>query len=92
MEESRSVCSTRESSSIGSDSTDIFLPSELLNSSQANLPSELPQAPEAVSFYIGQQFSKFKDLEQHLKLHEEQQFVKLWPRFWCRDSRTIEAA
>ena len=43
-----------------------------LNSSQANLSSELSQSPEAVSFYADQQFSKFEDLEQHLKLYEEQ--------------------
>ena len=66
-EQLHSVRSTRESSGIGR-------PLPELNSSQANLPSELSQASEAISFYIGQQFSKFEDLEQHLKLYEEQQF------------------
>lgn len=84
LEESRSVRSNRESSS---DCCDNFCPLQL-NSSQANLPSELPREPKSVSFYVGQQFSKFKDLEQHLKLYEEQQFIK----FRRRDSRTIEVA
>ena len=85
MEGSRSVRSTRENSGSGSDSCDNFCPLPESNSSQTN---ESLQEPKSLSFYVGQQFSKFEDLEQHLKVYEQQQFVK----FWRRDSRTIEAA
>ena len=71
-----------------SHSSDNLCPLADLNSLQRDLSRELSQCAEAVSFHVGQQFSKFEDLEQHLKLYEEQQFVK----FWRRDSRTIEAA
>ena len=42
----------------------------------------------APSFFVGQQFQMFEELERHLKLHEGHNFVQ----FWRRDSRTIEAA
>lgn len=40
------------------------------------------------SFTVGQQFRSFEDLQSHLKLYESQHFVQ----FWCRDSRTVQAA
>ena len=42
----------------------------------------------APSFFVGQQFSSFEELEQQLKLYKAHNFVQ----FWRRDSRTIEAA
>ena len=41
-----------------------------------------------VSFYIGQRFQLFDDLHSHIKRYEAQHFVQ----FWCRDSRTVQAA
>ena len=87
LKESSSSHSIREGSS-SSDSCEDSCSLPQLNSSQASQLRELPQAPAAASFYVGQKFSKFEDLEQHLKRYEEQQFVK----FWRRDSRTIQAA
>ena len=54
-------------------------------SSQIN-EDESPQEPVSVSFYVGQKFSSFEDIKQHLKFYEEQKFVK----FWRRDSKTIK--
>ena len=87
LKESSSSHSIREGSG-SSDSCEDSCSLPQLNSSQASQPRELPQAPAAASFYVGQKFSKFQYLEQHLKRYEEQQFVK----FWRRDSRTIQAA
>ena len=89
LKESSSSHSIREGSG-SSDSCEDSCSLPQLNYSQAlaSQPRELPQAPAAASFYVGQKFSKFEDLEQHLKCYEKQQFVK----FWRRDSRTIQAA
>ena len=48
----------------------------------------IPNSSALVSFFVGQQFRSFEDFQRHLKLYESQHFVQ----FWCRDSRTIQAA
>ena len=45
-------------------------------------------ACDPASFFVGQQFQSFEDLQSRIKLHESQHFVQ----FWCRDSRTVQAA
>lgn len=42
----------------------------------------------SASFFVGQLFHSFEELQSHLKLYESQNYVQ----FWCRDSRTIQAA
>ena len=98
MEESHSVRNTDESSSSNDSCDDDDDDCQRLEpdvpelaelnirlSSQIN-EDELPQEPVSVSFYVGQKFSSFEDIKQHLKLYEEQKFVK----FWRRDSKTIK--
>ena len=53
-------------------------------------PSDIDSsvACDPASFFVGQQFQSFEDLQSHIKLYESQHFVQ----FWCRDSRTVQAA
>ena len=46
------------------------------------------EAEITATFFVGQHFESFNELQTHLKRYEKENYVQ----FWCRDSRTVEAA